>query len=154
MELNLLTKLQEKISTYRRRHETTLADLENGTSAQGRTLHSQQRDSSSNSGTDRMVVTKVKRSYQAAETPEQILARLFTDSGWVVRRHFNDPNFRVPGLKSKTVAFSLRDDNNKLQKYSGVLEPFSEAGTALFRLAGEETVFNANLVGFMAVKSV
>lgn len=136
MELTVLNKLQEQISTNRQRRERTTRRL----------------GSSSNAGQDRLVVTRVKRTYTSVETPEQILQRLFSESGWNVRSHFNDPNFRVPALENRTVAFSLRDENDELQKYSGVLQAASRAGTALFRLAGTDKVFNANLVGFMAVQ--
>jgi hypothetical protein len=150
MELNVLTQIQEKISTNRRRRERTLRKLKSGTSVRGRILDSLRKDASSNSGQERLVVTNIKKSFKPAETQEQILKRLFSESGWVVRRHFNDPNFRVENLQNRTVAFTLRTDNDELQKYSGVLQSFSKVGSALFRLAGQETVFNANLVSFMA----
>jgi hypothetical protein len=150
MKLNLLAQIKKKFSTNRRR---TRLKLKNSNSARGRVMAALNRDTSSNSAQNRLVVTNVNCRYLAPETPEQILNRLFSESGWVVRRHFTDKRFRIENLENHTVAFSLRDDNDDLQKYSGVLQPFCKVGSALFRLAGEETVFNANLVGFMATRA-
>jgi hypothetical protein len=150
MELNILTQIREKFSTNRQRRKRTLGKPKNRNSAQSRILDSLRKDDSSNSGQGRLVVTSVKRRYQIAETPEEILKRLFAESGWAVRRHFNDPDFRIQSLENRTVAFTMRNDNDGLQKYSGVLQAFSKAGSALFKLEGQETVFNANLAGFMA----
>ena len=55
-------------------------------------------------------------------------------------------------LNKKMVAFTVRNEADELQKYSGVLQAFSKTGSALFRLAGQEGVFNANLIGFMATQ--
>ena len=150
MELELLTQIRDKISTNRRRRERTLRKFKNGNSAAGRNLH--RVESSSNSGENRLVVTNVVRSTQSKETAEDICKRIFSESGWVVRSHFNDPTFRIENLNKKMVAFTVRNEADELQKYSGVLQAFSKTGSALFRLAGQEGVFNANLIGFMATQ--
>jgi hypothetical protein len=150
MELELLTQIQDKISTNRKRRERTLRKFKNGNSAAARTLH--RVETSSNSGENRLVVSNVVRSTQPKETPEEICKRIFSESGWVIRSHFNDPTFRVENLNRKLVAFTVRNEADELQKYSGILQAFSKTGSALFRLAGQEGVFNANLIGFMATQ--
>lgn len=80
------------------------------------------------------------------------LSEMFRDSGWVVREHFNDHRFRLPALDQKEVAFSLRNEEGRLDTYSGVLDAFSKKGN-FFKLAGEDEIFNANMVGFMAVSA-
>ncbi len=150
MELELLTQIQDKISTNRQRRERTIRKFKNGNSAAGRTLPKV--GSSANSGENRLIVTNVVRSTQSKETAEEICKRIFSESGWVVRSHFNDPNFRIENLNKKMVAFTVRNEADELQKYSGVLQSFSKTGSALFRLAGQEGVFNANLIGFMATQ--
>lgn len=150
MELKQLTQIQDKISNNRQRRQRTLRKLRNGNSAAGRTITARA-DSSSNSGESRLLISNVRRS-TAVESPEQMLKRIFSQNGWSVREHFNDPSFRVPALAERTVAFTVRNDNNEVLKYSGKLEVFSSKATALFRLAGVDEVFNANLIGFMAVQ--
>lgn len=152
MELKQLTQIQDKISTNRQRRERTLRKFKNGNSAAGRTICSQKIGTSSNSGENRLVVSNIVRSNQTQETAEQICKRIFSESGWMVRSHFNDPKFRVENLNKKMVAFTVRNEANELQKYSGVLQAFSKTGSALFRLVGQEGVFNSNLIGFMATQ--
>ncbi|MFA5508229.1 MAG: hypothetical protein WC314_07385 [Vulcanimicrobiota bacterium] len=151
MELKQLTQIQDKISSNRLRRRRTLRKLR-GNGISGRALINQKMETSSNSGQDRLVVTQVRCNSKRTETAEEICKRLFAASGWVVRSHFNDPNFRVEALQDRNVAFTLRGENNELLKYSGVLQGVSKAGSALFRLVGQEGVFNSNLVSFMATR--
>lgn len=94
--------------------------------------------------------------YPVIETkfPEEILSDRYRQAGWVVRNHASDPDFRIETLAEKTVVFSLRELGGEAVEFRGRLEPISRSGSALFRLAGADQVFNLNLCGFMAVEPV
>lgn len=149
MELELLTQIQDKITRNRQRRQKTLRKLKNRNTAPSRVLASTISHSSGNSGRGRLLLSPVKRQ---TESHEQILNRIFAKGGWVVRRHVSDQNFRLPCLHGRTVAFTVRNNQGRLEEYSGTLNVFAKSASALFKLEGQEDVFNANMVGFMAVQ--
>jgi hypothetical protein len=91
-------------------------------------------------------------SCEPAREAEKALRARFENEGWTIREHIGDLNFRVPQLNQRHVAFSSTDDNGELIQHEGRLQHIGSHISALFRLEGTEQVFNANMVGFMALK--
>lgn len=70
---------------------------------------------------------------------------------WVHRSHMNDQRFRVSSLQGRKVVFSVIDDQGDLREYQGVVASSFRVGSALFRLEGEDQVFNSNFFAKFAV---
>lgn len=150
MNTQELTLIQDKIARNRARRENVLFRLRHKNSNPTQAPAQFRGQASGNVASARVVVTKVKANCRI-ESYEQVLARVFTEGGWQVRRHVNDHEFIPAKLHNRQVAFSVRNEQNEVREYSGELEAFSVAGSALFRLAETKQIFNANMVGFMAV---